>query len=84
MKKTVSVSIDEDVLVRAKELAWTARKTFSEYVEMKISNGWEAPKFEHKDLVVELPKTTGKKSASEPVWNGGYSKDKQLGKRGAK
>ena len=83
MKKTVSVSIDEDVLARAKELAWTARKTFSEYVEMKISSGWEAPKFEHKDLVTEIP-VEKKKPASEAVWNGGYSKEKQLGKRGAK
>ena len=67
MKKTVSVSIDEDVLEKAKETAWSNRMTFSQYVESKIGGvveGCSGPlrdpinmpkkaKLPHKDLVVE-------------------------------
>ena len=66
MKKTVSVSIDEGVLARAKELAWESRKTFSEYVEMKISSEEEVKKTV-REKKIELSRGKDLSSKISPV-----------------
>ena len=59
MKKRVSIYIDEDVWERAKNLAWSERKSASCLVEEVLKNIKTAdlvePKYEHKDLVAEIP-----------------------------
>ena len=37
MKKTVSVSIDEGILAKAKERAWKERKSMSQFIEDMVS-----------------------------------------------
>ena len=91
-KKKVTVNIEEKVWLEFKKRAFRSQleagqnPSVSQYLENMISVKLELPieaRYDHKDLVVEIP-VEKKKPSSGPIWNGGYSKDKQLGKRGAK
>jgi len=97
MKKRVSIYIDEGVWKNVKECAWSARKSASGYLEALIrgagyvvggsefSKRLSGQSREGVDIEAaneKLRSWQAEKGIKPASWVGGYSKDKQLGKKG--
>ena len=91
MKSVVSVSLDGEVLERARGEAWAARISFSNWVEEAIIRSFtvggdsklEKPEGAVKTEKLDSVKKMGLKTANEVDFKS-YSKDAQLSKRGVK